>query len=211
MPIGRFEIAIVLGFLGLAGASYAQLAPPAQPAETAPFVASSENSDQWQADRLPVSWPNFTKLPADKPLPAKSAAFKIDNADKLVSSWEAHKAGSVKAIPSNADVILAMRYLLSIDRNDQAFPEAWAAFIKLYRAAKEIGELDDTRRAARIAKTQGVNIGMTQAEVLGSNWGRPLRVNTTVNQFGRHEQWVYHGSNYLYFDNGVLRSIQTGP
>jgi hypothetical protein len=63
----------------------------------------------------------------------------------------------------------------------------------------------------RQAKSRGVHVGMTKAEALGSNWGAPRKVNTTITAAGTHEQWVYHGSNYLYFDNGSLSSIQTGP
>lgn len=63
----------------------------------------------------------------------------------------------------------------------------------------------------RHAKSRGVHVGMTKAEALASNWGEPRKVNTTINAAGTHEQWVYRGSNYLYFDNGSLTSIQTGP
>lgn len=54
----------------------------------------------------------------------------------------------------------------------------------------------------------GVRVGMTAKQVLGSNWGRPESVNRTTGSYGTHEQWVYGGRNYLYFENGILRSIQ---
>lgn len=57
-------------------------------------------------------------------------------------------------------------------------------------------------------KKGGVYIGMTKQQVLASNWGRPSDVNRTTGSFGTHEQWVYGGSNYLYFENGVLTAIQ---
>ena len=34
------------------------------------------------------------------------------------------------------------------------------------------------------------------------------KVYKTINSSGTHEQWVYGGGNYLYFDDGVLSSIQ---
>ena len=53
----------------------------------------------------------------------------------------------------------------------------------------------------------GVRVGMTKKQVLASNWGRPVKVNTTTNAVGVSEQWVYEGS-YLYFANGILKTIQ---
>lgn len=63
----------------------------------------------------------------------------------------------------------------------------------------------------RDAKKQGVRIGMTQADVIGSAWGKPSAVNKTLTANGEREQWIYGNSgNYLYFDNGTLTTIQTG-
>lgn len=63
-------------------------------------------------------------------------------------------------------------------------------------------------RAAR-ARLPGPRLGMTRAQVLnGTNWGEPLRVNTTTSRRGTREQWVYGDQTYLYFDNGVLAAIQ---
>ncbi len=69
--------------------------------------------------------------------------------------------------------------------------------------------LERATRAAR-AKLPGVSIGMTPRQVVdATSWGRPERVNRTTNALGVSEQWVYPGSNYLYFQDGVLTSIQT--
>lgn len=54
-------------------------------------------------------------------------------------------------------------------------------------------------------------IGMTSRQAEYSKWGYPDSVNKTTNTRGIHEQWVYRGYNkskYLYFDNGILTSIQ---
>jgi len=58
-------------------------------------------------------------------------------------------------------------------------------------------------------KKHGASIGMTTEQVLESTWGKPKKINETITAHGRHEQWVYPGYQYLYFDNGVLTSIQT--
>lgn len=57
-------------------------------------------------------------------------------------------------------------------------------------------------------KSQGVHIGMTKQEVLDSMWGKPNYINTTTTQYGVHEQWVYGNGNYLYFEDGILTTIQ---
>lgn len=52
-----------------------------------------------------------------------------------------------------------------------------------------------------------VVIGMNENMVIES-WGRPEDINRTIGSFGVHEQWVYDGGNYLYFENGKLTTIQ---
>ena len=52
-----------------------------------------------------------------------------------------------------------------------------------------------------------VVIGMT-CEMCIASWGKPNNINTTTNTYGVREQWVYGNSRYLYFDDGVLTTIQ---
>jgi hypothetical protein len=52
-----------------------------------------------------------------------------------------------------------------------------------------------------------VMIGMTD-EQLSLSWGKPKTVNTTTTASRQHEQWVY-GRDYVYLDNGVVRSMQS--
>jgi hypothetical protein len=49
---------------------------------------------------------------------------------------------------------------------------------------------------------------MTPADVEASSWGKPQKINTTTNKWGESQQWVYGNGGYLYFENGVLTSIQ---
>ena len=56
-------------------------------------------------------------------------------------------------------------------------------------------------------KKAGVTLGMSQEEVIQSVWGKPQKINRSTYTFGVHEQWVY-GGGYLYFEDGVLKSIQ---
>ncbi len=51
-----------------------------------------------------------------------------------------------------------------------------------------------------------VSIGMTK-EMCELSWGEPQKVNKTTTNNGIREQWVYY-ANYLYFEDGILTSIQ---
>jgi hypothetical protein len=57
-------------------------------------------------------------------------------------------------------------------------------------------------------KKEGVHLGMTQQEVIDSSWGKPRSINRSTYTFGTREQWVYGDGNYLYFNDGILNSIQ---
>jgi hypothetical protein len=54
-----------------------------------------------------------------------------------------------------------------------------------------------------------VYIGMN-AEQAKAAWGKPYKINETTGTYGTHQQWVMHeyGNTYLYFQNGILTSIQ---
>lgn len=69
-----------------------------------------------------------------------------------------------------------------------------------------------TRVEAAIA-VRDVMPGMTAAEVVRS-WGKPSVVNRTVAGERVSEQWVYRrgrpgADQYLYLDDGVLRTVQS--
>lgn len=52
-----------------------------------------------------------------------------------------------------------------------------------------------------------IRIGMDVTQVLAA-WGHPDRVNTSTYSFGRHDQWIYGDSNYVYMENGIVTSLQ---
>ena len=57
-------------------------------------------------------------------------------------------------------------------------------------------------------KLKEPSIGMTKKEAENSTWGKPKKINTTVTSYSTHEQGVYGNGRYLYFDDGILTSIQ---
>lgn len=73
---------------------------------------------------------------------------------------------------------------------------------RLPRLVKEFGEAN-----ARRIVDEKVWVGMTD-EMARISWGRPRSVNRTTSAYGVREQWVYPNSKYLYFEDGVLTTIQ---
>lgn len=73
------------------------------------------------------------------------------------------------------------------------------------RAAREKAETERKRREA----LPSPRIGMTREQVINqTRWGKPYDVNRTTTARGTREQWVYGDRRYLYFDNGILTTIQ---
>ena len=62
-------------------------------------------------------------------------------------------------------------------------------------------------KIAEAISSEVVLIGMSTSEAL-SSWGVPQKNNRTVSANVTHEQWVYPGDKYLYFENGHMTSFQ---
>ena len=93
--------------------------------------------------------------------------------------------------------------------------EKWAAMNKKYgqkrvSTAFELCTYDfgkvDYDRVETILKRR-INIGYTKDQCRFA-WGAPERINRTTNIYGVSEQWCYGSGNYLYFDDGILTTIQ---
>ncbi|WJF84126.1 hypothetical protein QRA13_06145 [Bacillus velezensis] len=70
-------------------------------------------------------------------------------------------------------------------------------------------ENDDEQSEDEEYQEKKIAIGMTKQEVVQlKDWGRPKSIHKTTTASGINEQWVYGISRYLYFDNGVLTTIQ---
>lgn len=73
---------------------------------------------------------------------------------------------------------------------------------RIQRLNKRFGNIN----AQRILERK-VWIGMTK-EMASESWGEPEHINRTITASGSHEQWVYSSGQYLYFDDGILTTIQ---
>ena len=74
---------------------------------------------------------------------------------------------------------------------------------------KEISDNYEAKFGSIVWKTileGNVVMGMT-SEMCELSWGKPKAKNETLNSGNKDEQWVY-SNNYLYFENGKLKTIQ---
>jgi hypothetical protein len=121
-----------------------QLASPQNSAGQQSSSTSKPNIDaesEWRSDRPPAAWPVF---PADHPL-TKPPMQKRTTADTMAMVKEVErraaqfKEGNSKSRPSPDDIREALRALLAIDPKDNAYPEAWAAFVRLRKIERDFG------------------------------------------------------------------------
>jgi hypothetical protein len=96
------------------------------------------------------------------------------------------------------------------DKGDVGYVRYNAADIGQYESTQKRSEELKGRLAAihERCKTP-TRIGMNEDQVVNSCWGAPQTVNTTRTGRHVHEQWVYPRDQYLYFDDGILRTMQT--
>lgn len=96
-------------------------------------------------------------------------------------------------------------YVLKFDNGKTG----WMSDTEVLVSLSESEHAERVKEKADCDRRGGVSVGMTRAQVYASCWGKPQTINKTVGSYGTHEQLVYGGSNYLYLENGIVRSIQT--
>lgn len=153
---------------------------------------------------------------------AKLCAFDYDVSHSAVGFPDSildRGQGTVEWMYSNGDtLVFENRYLMAIRGVDGKVINSTQicapVVVKVVREAdkKKVKRLLIANTAAPTvaAKTPrpSVVLGMTVMQALGSDWGAPMDVNRTRNFSGSREQWVYGSRRYLYFENGILVSIQ---
>jgi hypothetical protein len=129
----------------------------------------------------------------------------------LIRECVAKRASAAECEKTDVSVIYAMQLAESADnlergrvaREDLRQEQEREAERERKAAAKQ------RQIAAAQAKKPGARIGMSPEQVTKeTSWGKPNHINRTTTAHGVHEQWVYGGGNYLYFENGRLTAIQ---
>ncbi len=160
-------------------------------------------------------------------LMAGQNAMAYENLTQITTAIEKleQKKGSLSTVPNLESKLDEIRgSLLEVPNNDPHYTKAMkltdryialASAAKNERNARENRPLSKSEQAkldkevAKEKRSQGVSVGMTAEDALASSWGRPQYKNVTTGIYGTHEQWVYRGNQYLYFENGILTSMQT--
>lgn len=80
-------------------------------------------------------------------------------------------------------------------------------------SATQYWQREAARQKREAAAAEGlVTIGMSADEVRTA-WGDPTKINRTISEGATSEQWVYRRgrapAQYVYVENGVVRTIQT--
>ncbi len=101
-----------------------------------------------------------------------------------------------------------MNQFTRLDAIDKMLADKHRHLIPTLNALIKVEEQKRIQALAKQKKSEGVRLGMTPADVEASSWGKPQRIKTTTNKWGERQQWVYGNGNYLYFEKGVLTSIQ---
>lgn len=171
----------------------------------------------------------------DLSLVAKPSFTSLSDKEKLLTVGEAmevaQKNSNFNKINCGKDKVCSIsRIYILPDKNDKAVsyevaydplntPEENTLLIKdrvddnpestgFQRREVTYSENDDEQSEDEEYQEKKIAIGMTKQEVIQlKDWGRPMSINKTTTASGINEQWVY-GSRYLYFDNGVLTTIQ---
>jgi hypothetical protein len=129
--------------------------------------------------------------------------------------YEVEVGGEKKrAFKYDIDRAIEQGVLVPYDREEQrqraAKAAAQAKAAQTKRTADRLAQIKAKNWSPDIEQSvieRKVRLGMTAEQVIMA-WGKPNHLNKTVGSWGVHEQWVYN-SQYLYFENGVLKSYQT--
>ena len=82
------------------------------------------------------------------------------------------------------------------------------AYTSSYNTTIILSKESDNTIPKDIVKIPEPAISMTKDEVLNSTWGEPEKINKTNTRYGTREQWCYSQNKYIYFENGIVTSIQ---
>lgn len=108
----------------------------------------------------------------------------------------------------SAGASFRLKQFTRLDATDKSLADKYRHLIPSLNALVKAEEQKRLQEIAKQKKSEGVRLGMTPADVEASSWGKPQRINTTTNKWGERQQWVYGSGSYLYFENGVLTTIQ---
>lgn len=147
------------------------------------------------------------KLLADtKQSYADKAYYKVKENLNLLKQYhpESPELEAVQKIQDQVTKDLETARKMAEEKAERAEAERKAKMAPIERIMDKYGCNEDI---AKLIMNKQVRRGMT-SEQCRAAWGRPRDINRTTGSYGVHEQWVYGGHNYLYFEDGILTTIQ---
>lgn len=121
---------------------------------------------------------------------------------------EYHKVYTFRGNPTEINFApLDVAEVNKIIQSNKEFLSFMAEYIDIH-TDKKVEIYQEEERIKKEKKSRQPAIGMEKDEVLEGAWGKPNSKNITEDSSGTHEQWVYGNGKYIYFDNGVVTSIQ---
>src|SRR5574337_405170 len=149
-------------------------------------------------------------------IPAQADMYKCNEGGKVVYADQpcASNAERVRVYnnsnPSAEDAAAADAQLSRL-RQQQAAEDAARDVARAAEGQRAADRLAYAGRAREAVQSHRVFVGMT-AEDARKSWGEPTKINRTITAGSTNEQWVYRrgpgAAQYLYVDDGVVRSIQ---
>ncbi|MDE5452329.1 hypothetical protein GWE18_05475 [Bradyrhizobium sp. CSA112] len=102
------------------------------------FKAALRNESAWRSEHPPAAWPTFpSDHPMARPAQKRTAAQAMALAKDVEDRWERSNFGASISRPSSDEIQEACRALLAIDPKDEAYPKAWAAFVRLRKIDRD--------------------------------------------------------------------------
>jgi len=143
--------------------------------------------------------------------PVNNSSENIQNKNQLISYLESKMTEGLTSNNTNyINNFIDATNLFSSSSTDKGINEIYNLRTQL------IAKNDAPTSASVIAPTPIVpstpiapTIGMTVLQVETSTWGDPQSKNISQNAYGTTEQWCYPNYQYIYFDNGIVTSIQS--
>jgi hypothetical protein len=111
-----------------------QPGPVGEQSASSTFKAAVRPENEGRSEQPSAAWPTY---PSDHPLAKPAKKRTVEQAMALAKDvedrWERSNSATTHARPSPDEIAEACRALLAIDPKDDAYPKAWAAFVRLQR------------------------------------------------------------------------------
>jgi hypothetical protein len=102
------------------------------------FKAALGKESEWRSEQPPAAWPTFpSDHPLARPAQKRTTAQAMALAKDIEDRWEQSNSGASNSRPSSDEIKEACRALLAIDPKDEAYPKAWAAFVRLRKIDRD--------------------------------------------------------------------------